>query len=203
MANFSVTNNGNSADDMSNDGRNEASNNGRNMANNNGRSMANNNDRNMNNEPSISSPLRETSKPRPLHEYHAQNTIPIQQPPQPQAHTAPKQQTPHLPLRSRTVRPKHRTASAPRHYRTDAATYRTEQEESSRARTSQRREQETAATHRAFMLDEYREEAAFIAAAVAESPLAPRDRRVQLRVSCPDYGCGGMQFRKPYTTSRR
>lgn len=195
MANFSVTNNGNSADDMSNNGRNEASNNGRNMA--------NNNDRNINNEPSISSPSREASKPRPLHEYHAQNNIPIQQPPQPQARTAPKQQTPHLPLRSRTVRPKHRIASAPRHYRTDAATYRAEQEESSRARTSQRREQETAATHRAFMLDEYREEAAFIAAAVAESPLVPRDSRVQLRVSCPDYGCGGMQFRKPYTTARR
>lgn len=83
------------------------------------------------------------------------------------------------PVRSRAVRPEGRIASAPRRYWADAA-YRAEQEALSRARASQQQEREAAEALVTFMRHEYREEAAFVASAQAESPLAPSNSRIRL-----------------------
>ncbi|TID14392.1 hypothetical protein E2P81_ATG09266 [Venturia nashicola] len=167
------------------------------MANNMSNNMSNNARNmpiNMNNDQTVNSPfsiewdfhrrtaaqvgLREAPEPRPLYGSRARNIVPASRASQQQAQEAPKLHNSQLPIRTRKSRPEHRIASAPRHHWADAA-YRAQQEELSRARASQREEQEAADTLLAFMQNEYREEAAFIAAAQAEFPLAPSNSRVR------------------------
>lgn len=189
MTSFSSTNDGDMANNMDNNGRNTQTN----MANNNSRNMSSN----LNNDEIFSSPfwiewdlhrhtaaqaaLQDPQEPRLSYGYRARNDMPVQQAPQPQAQAAPELHNFRRPVRSRTIRSEHCTTSTPRRFWADAA-YCAEHEEHSRAPESQRQEQEAAKTLTNFMQNEYREEAAFISAAMAQSPLAPSNSPVRQSV---------------------